>query len=176
MVPLRAPAHRGSRSAADHPSCCATGHPPVVHTSSRPVALPSAPGNSTSSRPSDLRPFRPLVAVLQTTGAVAVCRAGATRPQAPTGTQGALSRPVVHLDANAVRILEQHGVVARRELRSLFGRVDDARLELIDQKTIDRIDVLATTGAKAEMMQAGTVLVERGGPFCLRGATHHDAG
>src|SRR6185369_13436408 len=80
------------------------------------------------------------------------------------------------LDADAIGILEQHRVVARRELRSLLGRMDDARSELVDEKAIDRIDVRAAAGAKAEMMQAGTVLVELPVALLRRRATHQNAG
>src|SRR6185369_8381697 len=77
----------------------------------------------------------------------AVGRPSAARPEASTRSEVPFAGNVVDLDADAIGILEQHRVVAWRELRSLLGRMDDARSELVDEKAIDRIDVLAAAGA-----------------------------
>src|SRR5262249_5527407 len=88
----------------------------------------------------------------------------------------ALPRHVVDLDADAVGILEQNRVVAGRELRSLFRRVNDAGPELSDHKAMDRVDTFPVTRAQAQGVQP------RGGPsethpsLLARRAPHEDAG
>src|SRR5262249_51668754 len=68
------------------------------------------------------------------------CGTGAARAEPSAGAEVALPRHVVDLDADAVGILEQNRVVAGRELRSLFRRVNDAGPQLSDHKAIDRVD------------------------------------
>src|SRR5439155_10404840 len=74
------------------------------------------------------------------------------------------------------RILEEDGVVSRRE-RAVLGWMDDARLaELVDQETMDGVDVLAAPGAKAEVVQPGTLLVESAAVRVRRCAADEDTG
>src|SRR5439155_856346 len=97
---------------------------------------------------------------LQPFAAVFCRRSLSPRTEAAAGAEVTLARHEVHLDADAVRILEEDGVVSRREA-AVLRRVDDARLaELVDQETMDGVDVLAAPGAKAEVVQPGTLLVE----------------
>ncbi len=86
-------------------------------------------------------------------------RALATFAEESSRPEMALARHVVHLDPDAVGILEEDRVVAGRELRQL-GRMDDVGLELVDEEAMDLVDVLAAAGAKAEMVEPGAILVE----------------
>ena len=70
----------------------------------------------------------------------------------------ALARHEVHLDPDAVRILEQHRVIARRPA-AFLGRVHDGRAHL-DQHAVQLVYVLAPARAEAEVMEAGTALVK----------------
>src|SRR5512138_1588352 len=82
-------------------------------------------------------------------------------------------RHVVHLDANAVGILEQHRVVARREA-VLLRRVDDLRAQLLGDEAMRLVDVAALAGAEAEVVEADLVLVEaRAAPLGRRLAHEH---
>src|SRR5262249_38928503 len=101
-------------------------------------------------------------------------RSRAARTEPALGPEMALSRHVVHLDADPVGILEEHRVVSGREAR-LLRRVDDARAQLVGNTPRDRVDVLSRAGAEAEMVEAGAALVEpAAAPRVLVGA-HEDA-
>src|SRR2546425_10954085 len=86
-----------------------------------------------------------------------------------------LAGDVVHLDADPVGILEENRVVPRGEL-PVLRRMDDARVELLEEEVMDRVDVLATARAKAEMVQAGAVLIEPAAVRALRRSAHEDSG
>src|SRR5262249_12050390 len=86
------------------------------------------------------------------------CVTGAARVASSAGAEVALPGHVVDLDADAVGMLEQNRVVAGRELRSLFRRVNDAGPELIDHKAMDRVDTFAVTRAQAQVVQPRVVL------------------
>ena len=83
---------------------------------------------------------------------------------------------MVHLDADAVGVFEQHRVVAGCELRPFLGRVDDLRVELGAHEVVDRVDVGALARAEAEVMEAGAVLIEPAIAFVGRRAAHEDPG
>src|SRR5438132_9318785 len=82
---------------------------------------------------------------------------------------------VVHLDADPVGVLEENRVVPRGELRTVLGRMDDSRLELLDEEMMDRVDVRTTPRAETEMVKARAVLVERAAARARRSA-HEDPG
>ena len=82
----------------------------------------------------------------------------------------ALAGNVVHFHADPVGILEQDRVVAGSEVRAVLGRMNDPRVDLIDQESMDGVDVLAAAGAKAEVMEAGAILIETLGPLLPCGA------
>ena len=63
----------------------------------------------------------------------------------------ALSRDVVHLEPDAVGVLEQHRVVARRP-RRVLRRMHDLGAHLA-QVRVQAIDVLAGAGAEAEVVE-----------------------
>ena len=86
------------------------------------------------------------------------------------GAEVTLAGHVVHLDADAVGILEQHRVVARGELRPSSGGWTMSRRELVDEEAVDRVDVLAAARAEAEVVQPGAVLVEGCARASRRGA------
>ena len=65
---------------------------------------------------------------------------------------------MIKLQPDAVGILEQNRIVSRRPL-ILARRADDLCAER-GQKTVQLIDVGALAGAKAEMMQTDTLLLE----------------
>src|SRR5262249_34754595 len=69
-----------------------------------------------------------------------------------------LSGHVVHLQPDAVRILEEHRVISRRP-RAVLGRMHDGRPELADE-LVGRIDVRALARPEAEMVQPDTTLHE----------------
>src|SRR5438094_1133417 len=83
---------------------------------------------------------------------------------------------VVHLDADPVGVLEENRVVPRGELRTVLGRMDDSRLELLDEEMMDRVDVRTTPCAETEMVKARAVLVERAAARALRRSAHEDSG
>src|SRR5436309_14858701 len=83
---------------------------------------------------------------------------------------------VVHLDADPVGVLEENRVVPRGELRTVLGRMDDSRLELLDEEMMDRVDVRTTPRAETEMVEARAVLIERAAARALRRSAHEDAG
>src|SRR5437870_13627108 len=83
---------------------------------------------------------------------------------------------VVHLDADPVGVLEENRVVPRGELRTVLGRMDDSRLELLDEEMMDRVDVRTTPRAETEMVKARAVLVERAAARALRRSAHEDSG
>src|SRR5437867_12453730 len=83
---------------------------------------------------------------------------------------------VVHLDADPVGVLEENRVVPRGELRTVLGRMDDSRLELLDEEMMDRVDVRTTPCAETEMVKARAVLIERAAARALRRSAHEDAG
>ena len=85
-----------------------------------------------------------------------------------------LARDVIHLDANPVGILEQHGVVAGREVRGVLGRVHDRRSELVDDEAMNRLDVLTAAGAEAHVVKPCPQLVEAAAAFRLRIRAHED--
>ena len=60
-----------------------------------------------------------------------------------------LAGHVVHLDADPVGVLEEHGVVAGREA-AVFGRMDDARLELARDEVVRLLGRLAEGESEPE--------------------------
>ena len=65
----------------------------------------------------------------------AIARPRAARAQPSAVAEVAPAGDEVHLDADPVRILEEHRVVARRELRAVFGRVDDPGLRALPRRS-----------------------------------------
>src|SRR5678815_3849481 len=104
-----------------------------------------------------MRPSAPTAA--EALAAVAVGGARAAGAEPATRSEVALAGNVVHLDADAVGVLEEQRVVPRRELRAALGRVHDVRPELVHDEAVDRVDVLAAPRAEAEVMQPRAVLV-----------------
>src|SRR5215467_12760599 len=82
----------------------------------------------------------------------------------------ALSRDVVHLQPDAVGILEQHRVVARGP-RPVFRRMYDLGTHLA-QVRVQTIDVLASVGAEAEVVEPDPGLHE--GCLVVRRLRGHD--
>ena len=77
---------------------------------------------------------------------------------------------MVEFEPYAVRILEQQRVISRRPL-ILARRANDGHAERT-QKAVQFIDVTALAGAKAEMMQADAILLERSS--CMLGGRRVD--
>jgi hypothetical protein len=53
--------------------------------------------------------------------------------------------------------------------------MDDSRLELGDEKGVDRVDVLAAPGAKTEVVKTRSVLVEGAAVRAARRSAYEDA-
>src|ERR1700756_2729178 len=90
-----------------------------------------------------------------------------TQPSAYIRWAGAKLRPLheqtgarnkVYLQPDAVRVLEQHGVVARRPC-VFGGAANDGRAHLAEQSGTF-VHVLARAGSQAEMVQADPLLDE----------------
>ena len=96
----------------------------------------------------------------------------ADRVEASLVGEEALSWDVVHLQPDAVGVLEQHRIVARCP-RSVFRRMHDLGAHLA-QVRVQAIDVLAGVGAEAEVVEPdpglheGCLVVRR-----LRGHNRH---
>jgi len=74
-------------------------------------------------------------------------------PQSPnlsTAPENAGARDEIHFEANTVRILEQHGIVAGRP-RAFGRRAHDRRAHLAQQFRAS-IHVLTRAGTQAQMM------------------------
>ena len=82
---------------------------------------------------------------------------------------------MIHLDADPVRILGQHRIVARREVRRVLGRVHDRRPQLVDDEAMDPVDVFTAAGPQAQMMEARPELVETAAAPRLGIRAHEDA-
>lgn len=65
---------------------------------------------------------------------------------------------MIQLQPDAIRILEQQRVIARRPL-ILARRADDPGAER-DQKSVQLVDVGALAGAEAEVVKADALLLE----------------
>src|SRR5262245_3348979 len=52
----------------------------------------------------------------------------------------------------------------------------DARLQLVDDEAVERVDVLATARAKAQVVKPGAILIEGGTALLTRCAAHQDTG
>src|ERR1700674_1453114 len=74
-------------------------------------------------------------------------------------TQKPLSRNMVELQPDAVRIFEQQRIISRRPL-ILARRANDRHTERT-QKAVQFVNVGALAGAKTQMLQAAPVLLER---------------
>ena len=81
----------------------------------------------------------------------------------------------VHLDTDAVGVLEEHRVVPGREVR-VFRRMYDVCVELVDEEAMDGVDVLAAARAEAEVMEPGPVLIVRNALAVARRAADENAG
>jgi hypothetical protein len=69
-----------------------------------------------------------------------------------------LSRDVIDLEPDAIRILEQYRVVSGHP-SGLLGRMNDAGSEP-DHKRMDRVDILAVSRPKTYVMQSAPALIE----------------
>src|SRR5262249_2067936 len=92
-----------------------------------------------------------------------------------SGPEVALARHVVHLDPDSLGILEQHGVVSRRE-PAFLRRMHDLRAQLVDGEAMDRIDVLTGPRAEAQVVQTRAALIERPPILRILVGAHEDAG
>src|SRR5689334_14011387 len=101
----------------------------------------------------------PSLGIAETLLAVAPGRSAATRSEATARPEVPFPRHVIHLDANAVGVLEQEGIVAGSELR-LLGWMDDSRPELLGDEAMNRVDVRATPCAEAQVMETRAPLIE----------------
>src|SRR4029078_12478197 len=84
----------------------------------------------------------------------------------------ALARHEIHFEADAVRILEQDRVVARRP-RAFARRTHDLHRPRA-QKLVDCIYVLARASTKADVVQADAALIEHGVAVLGRTADNRD--
>ena len=74
------------------------------------------------------------------------------------GGEQAFAGDVVHLEPDAVGILEQNRIVTGRPFTT-FGRTHDLRTKLAHE-FVNRVNVLACTRAEAYVMQPGAILCE----------------
>ena len=66
---------------------------------------------------------------------------------------------MVDFDPNAVRVLEEHGVVAGRKLVAVLGRVNDVGAKG-NRVGVNGIHVFLGAGSQAEVVQSGRPLIE----------------
>ena len=78
--------------------------------------------------------------------------------QRNASSQQPLARHMIELQPDAVGVLEQNRLIARRPL-ILARRADDLGAERL-QEAVQLVDIGALAGAKAEVMQADTILLE----------------
>src|SRR5881398_848114 len=86
-----------------------------------------------------------------------------------------LAGDMIDLDADTIGVLEQHGVVARREPRAIFGGMHDACTEL-DDEAVDRVDVFPAPRPEAKVMKPAALLVEGSSALACRHRSHEDPG
>ena len=76
----------------------------------------------------------------------------------PVVPEQAFARNVIDLQPDAIRVLEQHRIIARRKF-VLLRRVNDARADLF-QELVRRVDVGALARPETMVMQADRALPE----------------
>src|SRR4030095_4047083 len=120
-----------------------------------------APPTTVLGRPSSPYLWRSAAAPAgQPAGFDAIGGPGAAGTESPARAEMPLARHMVDLDANAVGILEEQRIVSGGELCAVLRWVHDARLQLVDDEAMDRIDVLAAARAKAHGGEAGAIQIE----------------
>lgn len=105
---------------------------------------------------------------------VVVRRALSVRTEAAFLAEMTLAGDEIHLDSEAIGILEQHRIVARGPA-AFFGGMDNTSARMPRDKSVHGVDVVAASRAKAEVVESRGFLVEGPGALVGRGSSHDDA-